>query len=309
MPSAHAGLGCAVGAATGGNCGSGAVAGVVGEVVGDLAYQNGTNRNTSIQLANVIGSISTVTYGGLTGQSDDEMAKNAWEGSRIATNAAANNATYIDKNGKVLRVTEDDDTGVYIDKQDGTGKYIWVGAPETPTSFKGYDDPRYADARIHFDKTINIEGLSQAVADNYTEAGMALDFRHNHDLDLKTSLIKLGYTGNPMDGIIRQSDGMIIPIRSAGNQTFGQAIIRNGSDPLTSMQSAGAYQQTNSVIDSALVKMGLSSPYGSSPYWGEEVGTGRDVITGYQGGSYPNTRTESFTNAKDIIKHYIEVKK
>jgi hypothetical protein len=57
--------------------------------------KNGAGVATSIQLANLAGAISSVTYGGLTNQSDDEMANNAWEGSRIATNAAQNNFAFV----------------------------------------------------------------------------------------------------------------------------------------------------------------------------------------------------------------------
>ncbi len=105
----HAGLGCGVGAATGGDCGSGAVAGVAAEVIAqsyrdaqlkNLVAENGaitTNdinniRQTGSALAGVGGAISSVFAGTLSGQDDSQMAKNAWEGSRIGKNAAENNA-------------------------------------------------------------------------------------------------------------------------------------------------------------------------------------------------------------------------
>jgi len=306
----HGVLGATTSTLMGGDALSGAAAGVLGELASDSAYQEGSgsfNRQQSIAIGQAVGATAALVASSAQGKSDEQTAANVGIGGFIGMNAAVNNSTLIDKSGKILKVKDDGDTGVYVENG-GSGKDLWVGATESPTSFKGYDDPHYADAKIHLDTTINIEGLSQAIANNYTEAGMALDFRNNHTLDLKSSLIRLDYTGNPMDGIIRQSDGMIIPVRSAGNQTFGQAIIRNGSDPLTSMQSAGAYQQTKSIIDSALVKTGMVAPYGTSPYWGEEVGTGKDIITGYQGGNYPTNRTENLTNPEDIIRHYIEVK-
>ncbi len=306
----HGVLGATTSTLMGGDALSGAAAGVLGELASDSAYQEGSgsfNRQQSIAIGQAVGATAALVVSSAQGKSDEQTAANVGIGGFIGMNAAVNNSTLIDKSGKILKVKDDGDTGVYVENG-GSGKDLWVGATESPTSFKGYDDPHYADAKIHLDTTINIEGLSQAIANNYTEAGMALDFRNNHTLDLKSSLIRLDYTGNPMDGIIRQSDGMIIPVRSAGNQTFGQAIIRNGSDPLTSMQSAGAYQQTKSIIDSALVKTGMVAPYGTSPYWGEEVGTGKDIITGYQGGNYPTNRTENLTNPEDIIRHYIEVK-
>jgi hypothetical protein len=91
----HAGLGAAIAAATKNDVVSGAIAGVVGEQVAETANKHGGfNQQTSIQLANLAGGISSVTYGGLTNQSDDEMAKNAWEGSRISGNAARENALF-----------------------------------------------------------------------------------------------------------------------------------------------------------------------------------------------------------------------
>ena len=95
----HDGLGAITSSLAGNDAMSGAIAGVVGELTAELANENGADVATSIQLANLAGAISSITYGGLTNQSDDQMANNAWEGSRIATNAGANNALYI--GGKV----------------------------------------------------------------------------------------------------------------------------------------------------------------------------------------------------------------
>ena len=91
----HAGLGAITSSLTGNDAMSGAIAGVAGELTAEIANENGAGVATSIQLANLAGAISSVTYGGLTNQSDDEMANNAWEGSRIATNAAQNNFAFV----------------------------------------------------------------------------------------------------------------------------------------------------------------------------------------------------------------------
>ena len=87
----HAGLGAATSALTGNDAASGAIAGVIGELAAEGANKGGVDVSTSIQVANLAGAISSLTYGGLTGQSDEEMANNAWEGSRIGQNAAQNN--------------------------------------------------------------------------------------------------------------------------------------------------------------------------------------------------------------------------
>jgi len=91
----HAGLGAITSSLTGNDAMSGAIAGVAGELTAELANENGADVATSIQLANLSGAISSVIYGGLTNQSDEEMANNAWEGSRIGGNAGANNLFFI----------------------------------------------------------------------------------------------------------------------------------------------------------------------------------------------------------------------
>jgi hypothetical protein len=91
----HAGLGAITSSLTKNDAMSGAIAGVAGELTAELANENGADVATSIQLANLAGAISSITYGGLTNQSDDQMANNAWEGSRIGGNAGANNAVLI----------------------------------------------------------------------------------------------------------------------------------------------------------------------------------------------------------------------
>jgi hypothetical protein len=44
------------------------------KLTAELANENGADVATSIQLANLAGAISSVTFGGLTNQSDEEMA-------------------------------------------------------------------------------------------------------------------------------------------------------------------------------------------------------------------------------------------
>jgi len=136
----HAGLGCAIGAAAGGNCGSGAIAGVAGEITAEAAYQNGVNRNTSIQLAELSGTIISIAYGGLTNQSDKQIADNAWNGSMIASNAAEHNKLTVWVQEVALgnyhtsiKITPDNQEKYADDKQfqnfDNDGKrYATIGA-------------------------------------------------------------------------------------------------------------------------------------------------------------------------------------
>ena len=100
---------------------SGAIAGVAGELTAEIANENGADVASSIQLANLAGAISSITYGGLTNQSDDEMANNAWEGSRIAGNAGANNATFF-MNKKILNYPNDKDYDLNFGVQGTLGR-------------------------------------------------------------------------------------------------------------------------------------------------------------------------------------------
>jgi hypothetical protein len=99
----HAGLGAITSSLTGNDAVSGAIAGVAGELTAELANKGGVDVPTSIQLANLAGAISSITYGGLTNQSDEQMANNAWEGSRIGGNAAKENALYAQAHKVVVK--------------------------------------------------------------------------------------------------------------------------------------------------------------------------------------------------------------
>ena len=117
----HAGLGAITSSLTGNDAMSGAIAGVAGELTAELANENGADVATSIQLANLGGAISSVTYGGLTNQSDEQMANNAWEGSRIGGNAGANNATFF-MNKKILNYPYDKDYDLNFGVQGTLGR-------------------------------------------------------------------------------------------------------------------------------------------------------------------------------------------
>jgi len=93
----HAALGCAAGAAGGGDCASGAVSGVVGEMSGEMLKNQGVNKKTGIQLSGLIAGYSNIITGGLTGQSNSEIAENIYSGQRIGQNAAENNAYFAER--------------------------------------------------------------------------------------------------------------------------------------------------------------------------------------------------------------------
>ena len=126
----HASLGAATSALTGNNAASGAIAGVIGELAAEGANKGGVDVSTSIQIANLSGAISSVTYGGLTGQSVDEMANNAWEGSRIATNAAANNAVYAQAH--LVQINED--------LKSDSHHFSWLIIPDDQETWKNHPD-------------------------------------------------------------------------------------------------------------------------------------------------------------------------
>jgi hypothetical protein len=87
----HAALGASTAKLTNNDLTSGALSGVVGELSAEGVNKLGLNQQSSIDFANLMGAISAVAYGNLSNQEDSDIANSAWEGSRIASNAAENN--------------------------------------------------------------------------------------------------------------------------------------------------------------------------------------------------------------------------
>jgi len=279
----HAGLGAITSSLTGNDAMSGAIAGVAGELTAELANENGADVATSIQLANLSGAISSVIYGGLTNQSDEEMANNAWEGSRIGGNAGANNATYVDKNGMVLRVMKKEkdgttDLGVYIDKQDGgTDKDQPIGHTEYWDEFIIPESGNVATkAQIHFDKSIDAdiqklsnEGGGQVGGWNSSleRAKLAYDSLPGGKFDIKAQ--KEIY-GRPFDGYLLNDN--YATIRSAGNYLAGLNAAKAGASWQDTIWASGILQSP--------IMLNRSAPYyGELPYAGRRIEAGFNSIS------------------------------
>lgn len=121
----HAGLGAVTAKLTGNDASSGAIAGVVGELTAEGATEAGLDESVAINLSKLTGAVTSSTYGNLTNQSDEQIANNVWEGSRIASNAAENNALYINKDS--LRVVaadgKNDHKVILIDESEGNSLF------------------------------------------------------------------------------------------------------------------------------------------------------------------------------------------
>jgi len=108
----HAGLGCGIGAGMSGGgsgCASGVAAGVIGELTGETLRDAGVDKNTGTQIAGIAGSLSTIVTGGLTGESDHNIAKGIYAGQYLGSNAAANNSYFIGGKVKIPFPGEDYD--------------------------------------------------------------------------------------------------------------------------------------------------------------------------------------------------------
>ena len=271
----HAGLGCGMAAAGGNDCASGAVSGMVGEEVGSYAYNNlGYNRQTAIQLGGLAGGASAIITGNAVGLDDQQIADNVFSGQRIGDNAAANNATYVDKNGKVVKVDkEDGDRGVYINNDDGgTKKDIFVGNskridtfinPETGKVMKG--------AKIYIGTSMD------SFVENVSNVGGATAGGTDYLEDLYY-LAKDSSTGGPFDvknqlgafnGYLL--NGEYVTGRDIGNYLAGVNGTKAGMPETATMVAAGALQTYKSFKAGDYVNVLLApiSPYyGEAPYSG-----------------------------------------
>jgi len=102
----HAALGCGAGTAGGRDCASGAVSGVTGELAAEFLDKNFNNLNDDqlAELSGLTSGFSAILTGGLTGQSNSEIAQNIYSGQRIGKNAAENN--YLSPKEKMSLVKE-----------------------------------------------------------------------------------------------------------------------------------------------------------------------------------------------------------
>jgi len=117
----HAGLGCASSSAMGGNCGAGAVGAVVGEMTGEFAKDNlKLSREASIGLASVTSASASLLASRIQGKDDEHTAKNTQLGSVWGSNAAENNATYVNDK-KILNYPKDKDYNLNIGVQYSAG--------------------------------------------------------------------------------------------------------------------------------------------------------------------------------------------
>ena len=251
----HAALGCGIGTGMSGGgsgCAAGAAAGIIGELTSNAMYQQGrTNpdgtpigfsRNTSIAMGGLSGSLASAFTSIALGDDDSKVAKNIYAGNFVGTNAAANNSTYVDKSRKIIDVDlTDEDTGVYIDNQDGgSRKDTRIGKTEFINEFiypdgnsKGLPTVGYkitdqsindyirnlgneGGGSVHQINPIKAVVPSQLASEAMQTYGdlkqLAADSHPNQKFDIKTTLG--AYNGYELNGYI-------VSGRSAGNYLAG----------------------------------------------------------------------------------------
>ena len=277
----HAALGCGVGAGMSGGasgCASGAAAGVIGELTAGAMYQEGrTNpdgtpigfsRNTSIAIGGLSGSMASLFTSALLGDEDGKMAKNIYAGNFVGTNAAANNSTLVDKNGKVLEVDkEDGDRGIYIDNEDGGArKDIRIGNSKYIDTFINPDTGEVdRNSVIKFgvsmDKFVeNVSNIGGATAGGADYLGdlyyLAKDSSTGAPFDVKTKLGAFnGYLLN----------GEYVTGRDVGNYLAGVNGTKAGMPEFATLGAAGALQTYRSVIAGDFGSV-IANGFGEAPY-------------------------------------------
>jgi filamentous hemagglutinin len=223
----HAGLGATTAAITGNDILSGALAGAASEYVAQTVYENGVSANNAIISGQVTGAATSLLASSIQGNSDEQVAKDIQLGGMIGANAAANNATYVDKNRKIVDVDKKDkDTGIYIDNQDGgTRKDELIGQTEyvdefiVPETGKIYDDAYITKTDI----TPLIKNLSAIGGGSVNQTNpietyidlkqLSLDSHPYQKFDIKNTIL------NPFDGYIL--NGYYVTGRSGGNYLAG----------------------------------------------------------------------------------------
>jgi len=265
----HAGLGCGMAAAGGNDCASGAVSGMVGEEIGSYAYnQLGYNRQTAIQLGGLAGGASAIFTGNAVGLDDQEIADNIFSGQRIGDNAARNNATYVDKNGKVVKVDkEDGDRGVYIDNQDGgTRKDIYVGNSKYIDTFI---NPKTGE--VDKNSVIKFGVSMDGFVENVSNIGGATVGGLDAPVDL-IYLAKDSLTGAPFDVKTKLGafngyllNGEYVTGRDVGNYLAGVNGTKAGMPGFATLGAAGALQTYRSITAGDFGSV-ITNGFGEAPY-------------------------------------------
>ncbi len=240
----HATLGAAISTSLGGDALSGAISGAISELSATESLKNGASPQNAILIGQATGAASALITSEIQGREDEQTAKNIQLGGFVGVNAAANNATYVDKNRKIIDVDlKDEDTGVYIDNQDGgSRKDLKIGKTEfidefiyPDGKFKGLPTVGYeiSDQSINdYIRNLGNEGggnvhqinpikaviPSQLVSEAMQTYGdlrqLAADSHPGQKFDIKTP-DKLGYYNG------YELNGYIVSGRSAGNYLAG----------------------------------------------------------------------------------------
>ena len=305
----HAALGCGIGAGMSGGrsgCAAGAAAGVVGELTSNAMYQEGNgsyNRNTSIAMGGLSGSLASAFTSIALGDDDSKVAKNIYAGNFIGTNAAANNSTLVDKDKKIIGYKDDKDDSIYQVGEDG--KVRRIAYSSGLQEFENFDAPEYktnGESPSITDHKMNVIGYSNELNSRYDLDTLVDGVRNNADFDLKTKFMDLGYTNTHLDGIaIGEKNGLpvISSAKTIGDfnagrtiayESLGQNLNQIGaagfSNPNFNLPIVGSLEVNGSSFASLVTKVGSGiyntqqNGFENPLYFGENSYSGRAINAG-----------------------------
>ncbi|MCE3255788.1 MAG: putative hemagglutinin [Rickettsiaceae bacterium] len=285
----HAALGCAMNAAGGNNCAAGAASGVIGESLGAFLKDNTDLTNAQIIEASKLA--GALTSAGIVGPDD---GASVFAGSQVGRNAGENNATYVDRNRKIIDVDiKDKDTGIYeVTDASNLNKDNKIAYSLRLEEFEHFDADDYKQngksPSINTDLKMDVIGFSDELNNRYDLADIINGFRNNGDFDIKQKLINLGYTHTQLDGIVvGERDGLpvIASARTIGNFSAGRTIA-----------SEALYHSLGEVVE--VGNSAAKTNFGAGPFANTLISTqwGADLIAKIGMGVY-NMKQNGFESA------------
>ncbi len=191
------------------------------------------------------------------------------------------NSTFINADGDVVSVSNDNDLGVYqsnlsgnqhgpVSKNNKIGEtYFWDSFTDGKGNAKGH-------INVKKDITTDIHSLAKK-AEGMSLPGLALESKDNGSLDIKRSFPNINSQDKAQEGFL--FDGKYITLRDGGNILYGINTQKKGLSLDSAMKSAGGYQQFG-LTGALLGLMGVE--FGPAPYFGEDAISGSRIDFGFK---------------------------
>jgi len=195
------------------------------------------------------------------------------------------NSTWINHNGDVQRVLNDNDLGVYQSLPPNmAGPPQKVGDTHFWDSFT--DGRGNAMGHVNLGKDVTAQVFQMAdKAKGMSLPQVMLKSQAGGSLDIKATMPGVNSQKKSVEGFLFQ--GKYITLRDAGNILYGINTANKGLSLSTAMKAAGGYQQGGLV--GAVTGGVFGKEHGQAPYYGEDDITGTRIDFGHKLGSPPPT--------------------